>query len=387
MLSSLYVHIPFCLNRCIYCDFVSGIYNPDEETAYIAALKKEIGTIPPHTLLKTLYIGGGTPTVISIESLSGLIAYISGHCRFDDGYEATIEANPGTLNMEKLRAVLSYGINRISIGVQSFHAEELECLGRMHSPREAKEAVHLAGDAGFDNIGIDLIYGIPNQNLISWMNTLETAVRLGPSHISAYELTREDGTLYDEYVKDGTMKPLKDERVIEMYEYAVDCLASEGYNQYEISNFAKPGYDCAHNINYWDRIEYYGAGLGAHSFINGKRHVNTVHLREYTEALTENRSPVSEEEDIRFDKGLSEAIFLGLRKTRGINLRDFYKRYGIDIPGRYKQEIRKLMEDGFIEIEGADGLSGMNRYLRLTRKGMLLSNEVFVNLIQDALIT
>ena len=423
MVFSLYVHIPFCLKRCIYCDFVSGIYDPEKEGAYLQAIKKESLNIPDKTLLTSLYIGGGTPTVLSADTLSDLITCIFKQLSFEKNYEATIEANPGTLGKEKLSAIFSSGINRISIGIQSFNDDELNLLGRLHSSHDAEQAVYLAMDAGFKNIGIDLIYGIPEQDIKSWRKTLKKAVSLKPEHISTYELTVEKGTLLYEYMKadayatnntknnncgschfrvggnpeqsgkdmdscsrrnDGKgqrrifkeqhkLIPLKEEKIIEMYNYTIDYLESEGFVHYEISNFALPDYFCRHNLNYWDRGEYYGVGLGAHSFIKGKRFHNTAILDDYINLISADKSPVKETEEITKDKAMSEAIFLGLRKTTGINLKTFYQTQGRDILTVYHKEIKELQEAGLIELMGDN--------IRLSRKGLLLSNEVFIKFI------
>lgn len=371
MALSLYVHIPFCLKRCIYCDFVSGIYNPEKEAAYIKALKKEILNISHKTTFRTLYIGGGTPTVLSTEALSDLITCIFRHFNFIENYEATIEANPGTLDKKKLQTIRSLGVTRISIGIQSFNNEELDCLGRLHSSDDAEQAVCLVKDAGFENIGIDLIYGIPGQNIDSWRRTLERAVSLRPKHLSSYELTVEQGTLLYDYIKTNKLKRMGEEKIIEMYNYAIDFLTAKSFVHYEISNFAMPDYYCRHNLNYWNRGEYYGVGLGAHSFIKGKRFYNTDSLEDYIRALSENKSPVKETEVITKDKAFSEAIFLGLRKTRGINPKTLHESYGKDILTLYQKEIRELQDAGLMELNGTDS------YIRLTRKGLLLSNEVF----------
>ncbi|MBI4653846.1 MAG: radical SAM protein [Nitrospirae bacterium] len=482
MALSLYVHIPFCLKRCIYCDFVSGIYSPEKESSYIEALKKEILNISnehypsPIPLpqargrVSSLYIGGGTPTALSTKALTDLIAHIFNHLRFApphpplskggrEGGEATIEANPGTVSKEKLRAIRYSGINRISIGVQSFNDNELDFLGRLHSSKDAEQTVYLAKETGFENIGIDLIYGIPGQSIDSWRRTLEKAVSLKPRHISTYELTVEEGTLLYEYMaknppsfpfsKGGNSSPLlrgdygvccplwqnpplspffkggynispplvkggeggfaEENKIIEMYDYAIDYLTAEGFIHYEISNFAMPDYFCKHNLNYWDRGEYYGVGLGAHSFINparkglsngvnGKRYHNTAILDDYINLISANKSPVKSSEEITEDKAASEAIFLGLRKTEGINLKAFQKSYGKDILTLYHEELRELQDAGLVEINPLlppfnspltkGGYRGVERwregfsdktdiYLRLTRKGLLLSNEVF----------
>ncbi len=387
---SLYVHIPFCLKRCIYCDFVSGIYDPEKESAYITALKKEILNIQDKTPFTSLYIGGGTPTALSTPALSNLITHIFNRLCFNEGYEATIEANPGTIDIGKLHAIHSSGINRLSIGVQSFNDDELDCLGRLHSSGDAEQAVYLAKDAGFENIGIDLIYGIPGQNIVSWRKTLQKAVSLKPEHISAYELTVEQGTLLYDYMnnppsllfrKGGEGEFVEEETIIEMYSYAIDYLGAEGFIHYEISNFAMPDYFCRHNLNYWDRGNYYGAGLGAHSFIKEKRFCNTDSLEDYMKAIPENKSPVKKTWDITEDKALSEAIFLGLRKRKGINLKTFSELYRKDILTLYQKEIKELQEAGLIEINGSSRSNrnyGTDNYIRLTGKGLLLSNEVFV---------
>lgn len=417
-MASLYVHIPFCLKRCIYCDFISGIYTPEKADVYIDALKKEIRSISDKIPFSTLYIGGGTPTVLSTEALSDLIIYIFKRFNFAKGYEATIEANPGTLDKDKLQAVRLSGINRISIGVQSFNNEELAFLGRVHTSEEAEQAVLLAGDAGFENIGIDLIYGIPGQDVKTWRKTLGKAVSLKPKHISTYELTIEKGTLLYKYLKNpssslptgqagpffkgGNSSPLwqsridpqrrpdsggargdfsiktnlpDEDKIIKMYEYTIDYLTAEGFIHYEISNFAKPDYFCRHNLNYWDRGEYYGVGLGAHSFINRKRFCNTADFEDYINTLSENKKPVKETEDITEDKALFEAIFLGMRNTAGADFRALSEKFGKDTFKLYKKEIGDLKQAGLIEFDSTGNL------IRLTRKGLLLSNEVFVKFI------
>jgi oxygen-independent coproporphyrinogen-3 oxidase len=381
---SLYIHVPFCLKRCIYCDFVSGIYDPEKAGAYVEALKKEISGIPAGTRFSTFYIGGGTPTVLSADLLSDLIRHVFTHLNFIENYEATIEANPGTIDKDKLRAIRSHGINRISIGIQSFHDDELIFLGRVHSSQEAAQAVCLARDAGFENIGMDFIYGIPGQNSISWMKTLEMAVSLKPEHISTYELTVEKGTKLHKYLNNpplflpldkgrigGVKEMLPEEKIIEMYEHTIDFLTSQNYIHYEISNFALPDNFCRHNLNYWDRGEYYGVGLGAHSFVKGNRFYNTANLDDYLNALSEDKSPVKGTEHISEDMAVSEALFLGLRKTTGVNLRTVSESYKQDLMRMYQKEIKELEESGLVEY------NSRSFNLKLTRKGLLLSNEVF----------
>ncbi|UCF87512.1 MAG: radical SAM family heme chaperone HemW, partial [Nitrospiraceae bacterium] len=327
MPSSLYVHIPFCLKRCLYCDFVSGIYSPEKEIAYVSALTREINDISADVPLKTLYIGGGTPTSLSIRALSDVITSIFRHFSFTGNYEATIEANPGTLSKEKLKVIKSSGIDRVSIGVQSFQEKELHCLGRMHSSLDAERAVALARDTGIDNVSIDLIYGIPGQTEESLINSLEKAVHLKPQHISAYELSIEKETPLSNDISRGRLKLPDEERIILMYEHTINYLESEGFLHYEISNFAIKGFPCRHNINYWDRGEYYGVGLGAHSFMKGMRYVNSGDLDEYIKNQSVMKRSVQEAERIDDNRELSEALFLGLRKTQGIPLESFAETY------------------------------------------------------------
>ncbi len=388
MALSLYVHIPFCLKRCIYCDFVSGVYDPEKADAYIKALKSEISNIAGAGPFSTLYIGGGTPTALSASVLTDLINHIFSRFQFEDNYEATIEVNPGTIDKKKLQAIRSLGINRISIGIQSFNDRELAFLGRIHSSQEAEQAVYSARDAGFENIGTDLIYGIPGQDMVAWKKTLETTVMLKPEHISTYELTVEEGTALYKSLKSPLSsikfeifkEMLSEENIIEMYEHTIEYLSSHGYTHYEISNFALPGYQSRHNLNYWNRGEYHSAGLGAHSFIKGNRYCNTDNLEAYLRAFSENKSLVKESEYIAEDKVLSESLLLGLRKIVGINIESFSTRYKINVLSHYQNEIRELQEAGLIEIVSSGCSYETN--LRLTRKGLLLSNEVFLKFMK-----
>jgi len=428
MAKSLYVHIPFCLKRCIYCDFVSGIYDPDRANDYIRALKAEISTLQNKEPLETLYIGGGTPTVLSDELLKELTADIFSHFDFSKNYEATIEANPGTLNRGKLESLTLSGINRISIGVQSFNNDLLKFLGRIHTSEEAEQAVSMARNAGFKNISLDLIYGIPGQTVNIWQETLGKAVSLNPDHISTYELTYEKDTeLHDmfkdskehhphpdpppsrgreiggnyQFCKNNSNNPINintpspggrgqggggnilqlpnEDDIISMYEYAINFLNSNGFTHYEISNFAMPGLECKHNLNYWDRGEYYGAGIGAHSFVDDRRYFNIRELDRYIRFVLNNQSPVDAVEKITKDMAMSEALFLGLRKTSGISIEILSKVFGKNILSAYDEAIRYLKKEGLIEIVSSD--CSYESMLKLTDRGLLLSNEVFVKFL------
>jgi len=380
MAISLYVHIPFCLKRCIYCDFVSGIYDPDRANDYINALKAEISTLENKEPLETLFIGGGTPTTMSNELLSDLITSIFNHFGFSNNYETTIEANPGTLENNKLQSLIASGINRLSFGVQSFNNDLLEFLGRIHSSEEAVQAVGMARNAGFNNISIDLIYGIPGQTLNIWQKTLKKAVELHPEHISTYEITYEKDTeLYCMFKEGNKINPPEEDEIVDMYEYTIDFLKANGFSHYEISNFALPGFECRHNLNYWDRGEYYGAGLGAHSFVDSRRYFNIREIDRYIKLVLDNQSPVDAIEEITLDMALSEALFLGLRKTDGINIEMLAKAFSKNILGDYEETIHKLKQAGLIEIVSSD--CSYESILKLTNRGLLLSNEVFVKFL------
>ena len=367
----LYIHIPFCIKKCPYCDFLSVTYNELLAKAYTDALCKEL--ILKKDIageLKTVYVGGGTPSILPEECFRELFECLKNNFKFSDSPEITIEANPGTVEKSKTDTMLFLGVNRLSIGVQSFNDAELKTLGRIHTSDEALRAIELVKNAGINNFSIDLIYGIPGQTLDSWRNTLSKAVAFSPTHISSYELTLEEGTpLYETIKSKANIKMPDEELILEMYNYAIDHLASKGYEHYEISNFALPQFKCLHNLNYWDRGEYIGAGAGAHSFIRGFRSKNTDDIKLYIENLNKGTIPAAESTEIKRDDAIKEFIFLGLRKTEGISFAKA-KELGLDMP----VVCRELIEDGYLEIKGD--------YLRLTRKGLVVSNSVIVRLFE-----
>lgn len=370
MPESLYIHIPFCIKKCLYCDFLSVTYNELLAKAYTDALCKELVLKKDFAgELKTIYIGGGTPTILPEECFGQLFKCLKENFKFSDSPEITVEANPGTVDKSKIDTMVSLGVNRISIGVQSFNDNELKTLGRIHTSDEALRAIELVKNAGIKNFSIDLIYGIPGQTLDSWKKTVSKAVELSPAHISSYELTLEKDTpLYGLIEKDNIKMPAE-ELVLDMYNYAIDYLASKGYEHYEISNFALPRFKCLHNLNYWDRGEYIGAGAGAHSFIRGFRSKNTDDIRRYIKDLNKGIIPDAESTEIKRDDAIKEFIFLNLRKTEGISLAKA-KELGLDLPG----VCLELTEEGYLEIKGD--------YLRLSRQGLAISNSVIVRLFE-----
>jgi oxygen-independent coproporphyrinogen-3 oxidase len=274
---SLYIHIPFCVGKCRYCGFYSTRYSPDRADEFISGLKSEAALYRKdfiHRTFGSIYIGGGTPTVLSPLQLVMLTRVIRESFPIDDNAEFTVEANPSTVTSEKLSLLLARGVNRLSLGVQSFSDEVLQILGRLHTGEQAADAIRLARIAGFRNIGVDLIYGIPGQTATHWEETLGALIALKPEHVSAYSLSLDDGSLFKREAEAGGFTMPDDEVIAAMYESAVETLNNACYGQYEISNFSLPGYECRHNLNYWYRGEYLGLGPGAWSFMSGTRSAN-----------------------------------------------------------------------------------------------------------------
>lgn len=364
----LYIHIPFCIKKCIYCDFLSVPYDESYAKEYVDALCRELVLKKDSAkALKTIYIGGGTPTVLPDECFGKLFECLKSNFKFSSETEITVEANPGTINESKIKTLLSAGINRISIGVQSFNDNELKTLGRIHSSEEAVKSIEMIKKAGITNFSIDLMYGIPGQAMDSWKDTLLRAVGFSPKHISSYELTPEKGTPLYKMIE--VIKMPDEELVLEIYNFAIDYLASRGCEHYEISNFALQGFRCIHNMNYWNRGEYIGAGAGAHSFINGVRSKNTGDIKKYIETVNNGIIPEIESTKLTHTDEIKEFIFLGLRKTEGISILKA-KELGLNMPKACKE----LIDEGYLEISGD--------YLRFTRKGIVISNTLIVKLFE-----
>lgn len=368
--SYLYIHIPFCLRKCLYCDFFSIPFDKSLSEEYIDALMMEID-IRKEGLgrLKTIYIGGGTPTVLSLKGLDRLFKKLR-DIPWSHDIEITIEANPGTIDSEMVKILNSLGVNRFSLGIQSFIDRELEILGRIHNSLEGIKAIELIKNEGAKNLSIDLIYGIPGQSVKDWQYNLSRAIKYSPEHISTYELTPEKETPLYDLITEGRLKKPDEDTIIDMYCHAIERLNRAGYIHYEISNFAKDGFQCRHNINYWDRGEYIGVGAGAHSFEDEIRRVNLRDVRRYIDIVKKGLSPYEEETVIRETEALKEYIFLGLRKREGINVRAIKERFKIDIITASSD----LISNGLIEVKGD--------YLRLTNRGITLSNSIIVRLFE-----
>ena len=370
----LYIHIPFCLKKCNYCDFTSYIFNPAMVKAYLAALDKEMAlyssSLPPEEKqLETIYIGGGTPTCLRANELYEVLKACRYYFTWLPEIEVTVEANPGTVDLEKFAILRQAGINRLSIGVQTDSDNLLQVLGRQHTFEQAVEAVRLARQAGFGNINLDLIFGIPGQTLTSWRECLAKTVNLSPQHISVYNLQLEEGIPLWEKIKSGQLKTCPEETELAMYEQAIEFLKGNNYLQYEISNFAQTGYQCRHNLRYWRNISYLGLGLSAHSYLPRRRFNNTDNINTYLNCLTEGKLPVSRVEFISKPVEMQETVFLGLRLMQGLDLTTFFVRFGCCIEDVFTAQLKNLLHLGLVEINGSS--------LRLTKKGLPVANFVF----------
>lgn len=367
---SLYIHIPFCIRKCLYCDFFSIPFDQSIIEEYIDALLVEID-IRSKDLheLKTIYIGGGTPTVVTVQEFEKLFKVLKG-IPWSKDIEITIEANPSTISREKIRSLMDQGVNRFSLGIQSFIDRDLEVLGRIHTSLEGMRAIEVMKKEGVKNLSIDLIYGIPGQSIKEWQFNLSKTIEYHLEHLSTYELTPERETpIYDLIAMGGLKKP-DDDTILNMYHRAIEDLTSAGYVHYEISNFAIRGFQCRHNLNYWDRGEYIGVGAGAHSFECNKRKVNIRDVRRYIDTLKGGSLLFEEEIEVTPEEALKEQIFLGLRKTDGISRNLLKERFQIDVI----LDLSDFEREGLLKIR--------DDHIRLTRKGIIVSNSLIVKLFE-----
>ena len=358
-MTSLYIHLPFCKKKCNYCDFVSYAGKEALIDDYVDALIREFEPLLTtfNFQLSTIYFGGGTPTLLEPKHFDKIISTIICHLSFDIGHsEISIESNPGTADKTKLKALRELGINRLSIGAQSFNDKQLQIIGRIHNSKDILRFYDDARSAGFDNINLDLIFALPNQTFEEWKSDLQTAINLGPEHLSTYNLQIEEGTpLYLQLTTDN-LQLTNEEEELKMYEYTIETLTTAGYKHYEISNFAKPGFECKHNLNYWKNGNYIGVGAGAHSHINGKRWSNPNCIEEYVKS---HGSRVAGHRPETPDPR-PETIFLGLRLLEGLSVEKFEG---------FEKEVEELIKDGLLMIE--------NNHYKLTRQGLFLGNLVF----------
>ena len=363
----LYIHIPFCARKCKYCDFVSYTDKADFFDVYVEKLLDEANEYK-YTKVDTVFIGGGTPSVLSAKQLKILLDGINSVFCLSENCEFTIEANPKTLDEEKLTVLKQSRVNRLSIGIQSFNDEELKAIGRIHNAKTAYNTVELIKENGFDNFNLDLMLNLPNQTNESLLKTLETAISLNPSHISCYSLILEKNTpLFEEY-ENGKFQMTSDDYDRELYTLAKNILSQNGFEQYEISNFAKKGFKSRHNLKYWNCDEYIGLGVAAHSYLNGIRFYNTSELQEYLNGFYHKEETVLSNKD-----KISEYIIMRLRLTDGISSSEFKKRFNVDFYESYKSLIDKFINTGFMKYESSS--------YKLTDKGFDVSNSIMCEFI------
>ncbi len=365
----IYIHIPFCVRKCPYCDFVSAAGNRQERVSYQDALASEIrATAWNGRKARTIYFGGGTPSELGPPYLRRVMETVREVFEVLPDAECSIECNPGTLSKSKLARMRSMGFNRLSLGVQSFSDRSLRLLGRIHTSEEAREAYQLIRSAGFDNVNLDLIFGLPDQTLEDWRKDLREALDLRPEHLSLYGLTIEPETEFGRRRERGLLREVGEEVAASMYETAIELTANAGYEQYEISNFALPGKECRHNLIYWHNEEYLGFGVSAASYVNGVRWSNVKGREAYVEAISAGRLNPGYSERLDPRAALGEEIMLRLRLAEGFSSSELRCKYNLDPEVVYTDTLRFFLSEGL--------LSRDNGSIRLTPRGRLLANEV-----------
>jgi len=373
--TGLYIHVPFCIRKCGYCDFYS-VTDLSLMRRYVAAVEQEIGDAGPlvQSEADTVYFGGGTPSLLPAEAVERILDRIRASFRLQPAAEITLEINPGTVDADRLRRYRCAGVNRLSIGVQSFRPQELEKLGRLHSADEARQTLHSARRAGFDNLGIDLIYAIPGQTPDHWRANLETAIDFSPEHFSCYGLTFEPGTPLAEDLQCGRIVPAEDHRVAELYRIMVESLGRAGYLQYEVSNFCRaPHRQSRHNRKYWNFEAVIGLGPAAHSYLPPHRFWNVRDVHAYIRALEGGRSAVEDRETVTCGQAMLEAIYLGLRQTRGIDPLVFERRFQVDFTALFGKLTQRFSAQGLMTLR--------NGCWRLTVEGMLLLDRIVEEMV------
>lgn len=373
----LYIHIPFCVKKCDYCDFLSAPADEDTKRLYVEALISEIKSyreLASKYRVKTIFIGGGTPSSIEGQFIVNIMEAIK-EIFTVHGAEITIEANPGTLSLDKLNCYKEAGITRLSIGLQSTDNEELQLLGRIHTYEEFLENYRLARELGFDNINIDLMSALPGQCLDNWLVTLKKVTELNPEHISAYSLILEEGTPFFKKYKEEDQDEDLDR---DIYAKTKECLELAGYYRYEISNYAKKGFECKHNSSYWTRVEYLGMGLGSSSLIHNERFHNEDKLIDYMELSADYNSLRRDIDRLSVSQQMEEFMFLGLRMSIGVNKEDFKREFGKSIETIYGDVINQSVSKGLLFDEG--------NQIYLSDKGIDLSNMVMSGFLLDDLL-
>ena len=376
--TACYIHIPFCDHKCIYCDFYS-IITSDNVQSFLKCLQKEIehysAIYSEERELMSIYFGGGTPSLMEPDYISEIINNIRENFNVEKNAEITLETNPGTVSLEKLKMFRALGVNRLSIGIQSFDDYELKFLTRIHDSETAIKTVNYAIEAGFENVSLDLIFNLPGQTKSKWIKNLEQAVKLPIKHISAYSLILERGTILNKMVLDGKVKIADEDYDAELYETTIELLTSNGFYQYEVSNFAKPGFECTHNNAYWHYIDYFGFGTSAHSFVDGKRWWNLSSLKMYIDKIEKSGDAIAGSEIISSEKAMDEYIMLDLRSS-GLNIKMFENRFG-----NKGIEWLKNKYPYFESLKNQDFVMKNDGIIKLTSKGYAICDEILAEIL------
>lgn len=378
----IYVHIPFCVRKCLYCDFASfgtasGLHGliGDYVSALGVEIRREAAAVGQRNV-KSIFFGGGTPSLLSPKLIGRVMEELTKSFAIRDDAEITLEANPGTMTKAVLKELCQLGINRLSLGVQSFSDPLLRRLGRIHTATEAIRTYQAAREAGFGNINLDLMYGIPGQTLGDWVDTLEQVVRLQPEHVAAYSLIVEAGTPFGEWYERGILDIPNEDDTADMMVITQVFLEKAGWHRYEISNYAKVGFQSVHNRIYWKNQEYLGFGAAAYSYLDGVRRANTSSVQKYVDNVLAGISPVVNKEHLDLSGQMSETIMLGLRLREGVDLESFRQRFGVELLNEYRPQVQKLQALRLIEIVDTEG--GSRRWMRLTPRGFEVANSVIV---------
>jgi oxygen-independent coproporphyrinogen III oxidase len=373
--AGLYIHIPFCKKLCLYCDFYSRLAKPGEIDNYIDAISVEAAARDDFAgySFDTVFLGGGTPSIMNPAQITRLFDNLNRSLNIRPGAEVTIECNPSSIDKERLQAYRDCGINRISLGVQSFNDRHLEKLGRLHDSQEAMAAFDLIRRAGFDNASIDLIYGLPEQSLEEWESDLSQAIEISPEHISAYNLIIESGTPFGAMYADGKLELPSEETQSAMYDLLNSRLNSAGFSRYEISNFARPGRECRHNLKYWHLEPYLGLGPAAVSFDGASRRKNTEDLDSYLLTASNGKPPSHQIEPLSSDSLRNETIMMSLRLSEGLSLEYIQRQFNYDLYQAKRSAIESLVISGYLTLQ--------DDVIQLTSKALFLSDEIIIKLI------
>lgn len=372
MVQAAYLHIPFCHHICHYCDFNKVFFDNQPVDDYLKAMEQEMkNTVEKHgqNRLKSIFVGGGTPTALTESQLDQFLEMTRKHLCLEGNGEFTFEANPNELTEKKLQLLQEYGVNRLSIGVQTFNDELLKGIGRVHTKKEAVKTIQRAREIGFQNLSLDLMYSLPGQTMEDFSDTLQQAFELDIDHMSAYSLIIEPKTVFYNLMRRGKLNVPPQETEAKMYDELMIQMEKYGFHQYEISNFAKKGFESRHNLTYWNNEEYYGIGAGAHGYVQGVRRANIGPINKYIDAVSQSGFAYMEEHEVTKTEMMEEEMFLGLRKTEGVYKAVFKQKYGAELKDVFGEQVHEQMEKSL--------LAENEERVYLTRQGRFLGNEVF----------